>query len=261
MGLLEGRKALVFGVANDHSIAWGIAKAFHDQGAIVGFSSVESSDRAARPAPRGRPSAAPSSNPRTPSRTPTSSASWTAGRRRYGEIDILVHAVAYAKREDLDGSFVDTSRDGFAVRDRRLRLLAGRHGPRRPAATPPRQLDPDAHLPRRREGRDQLQRDGRRQGGARGDGPLPRRRPRARGHPRQRDLRGPDPDAVGGRHRGTSASSTARSTRSPRCAPTSRSRTSATPRRSSRPTWRAPITGRDHFVDGGFNIIGVPSLD
>ena len=42
MGLLDGRKALVFGVANDHSIAWGIAKAFHDQGAIVGFSSVES---------------------------------------------------------------------------------------------------------------------------------------------------------------------------------------------------------------------------
>ncbi len=42
MGLLEGRKALVFGVANDHSIAWGIAKAFHDEGAIVGFSSVES---------------------------------------------------------------------------------------------------------------------------------------------------------------------------------------------------------------------------
>ena len=33
MGLLEGRKALVFGVANDHSIAWGIAKAFHDAGA------------------------------------------------------------------------------------------------------------------------------------------------------------------------------------------------------------------------------------
>lgn len=42
MGLLDGRKALVFGVANDHSIAWGIAKAFHDEGATVGFSSVES---------------------------------------------------------------------------------------------------------------------------------------------------------------------------------------------------------------------------
>ena len=34
---------------------------------------------------------------------------------RYGGIDILVHALAFAKREDLDGSFVDTSRDGFAL--------------------------------------------------------------------------------------------------------------------------------------------------
>ena len=41
MGLLDGRKALIFGVANDHSIAWGIAKAFHEQGATVGFSSAE----------------------------------------------------------------------------------------------------------------------------------------------------------------------------------------------------------------------------
>ena len=41
MGLLDGRKALIFGVANDHSIAWGIAKAFHGQGATVGFSSAE----------------------------------------------------------------------------------------------------------------------------------------------------------------------------------------------------------------------------
>ena len=42
MGLLDGKKALIFGVANDHSIAWGIARAFHDQGATVGFSSIES---------------------------------------------------------------------------------------------------------------------------------------------------------------------------------------------------------------------------
>ena len=42
MGLLEGRTALIFGVANDHSIAWGIARALHDEGAEVGFSSVES---------------------------------------------------------------------------------------------------------------------------------------------------------------------------------------------------------------------------
>src|ERR671937_139128 len=42
VGLLDGKKALIFGVANDHSIAWGIARALHEQGAKVGFSSVES---------------------------------------------------------------------------------------------------------------------------------------------------------------------------------------------------------------------------
>ena len=41
MGLLDGRKALIFGVANDHSIAWGIAQALHGAGATVGFASVE----------------------------------------------------------------------------------------------------------------------------------------------------------------------------------------------------------------------------
>ncbi|MCS6911056.1 MAG: NADH-specific enoyl-ACP reductase, partial [Anaerolineales bacterium] len=38
MGLLSGKTALIFGVANDHSIAWGIARAFHREGATLGFS-------------------------------------------------------------------------------------------------------------------------------------------------------------------------------------------------------------------------------
>ena len=41
MGLLEGKRALIFGLANDHSIAWGIAQALHREGAVVGFASVE----------------------------------------------------------------------------------------------------------------------------------------------------------------------------------------------------------------------------
>ncbi len=50
MGLLDGKKALVFGVANDHSIAWGIAKALHEQGATVGFSSIaELAERRVKP--------------------------------------------------------------------------------------------------------------------------------------------------------------------------------------------------------------------
>ncbi len=114
MGLLEGRKALVFGVANDHSIAWGIARALHDEGAIVGFSSVESLiERRVRPLAEsiGATFVEPA-DLQSDEQIRSVMEQWAA---IHGEIDILVHAVAYAKREDLDGSFVDTSRDGFAL--------------------------------------------------------------------------------------------------------------------------------------------------
>ena len=111
-GLLAGKKALVFGVANDHSIAWGIAKALYDQGACVGFSSHAAADQAPRPAARGF------------HRRQLRRAVRRARRRRHrqgvrplegqeGDLDILVHAVAYAEKEDLAGHFADTSRDGF----------------------------------------------------------------------------------------------------------------------------------------------------
>jgi enoyl-[acyl-carrier protein] reductase I len=114
MGLLEGRKALVFGVANDHSIAWGIAKAFHDEGAIVGFSSVESLiDRRVRPLADSIGSTFV--EPADVTSDEQLAAVMQKWHEAHGEIDILVHAVAYAKREDLDGQFVDTSRAGFAL--------------------------------------------------------------------------------------------------------------------------------------------------
>jgi enoyl-[acyl-carrier protein] reductase I len=114
MGLLEGRKALVFGVANDHSIAWGIAKAFHDEGAIVGFSSVESLiERRVRPLAESIGATfVEAADLQSDEQIRAVMEKWAA---IHGEIDILVHAVAFAKREDLDGSFVDTSRDGFAL--------------------------------------------------------------------------------------------------------------------------------------------------
>src|SRR6476469_7944616 len=114
MGLLEGRKALIFGVANDHSIAWGIAKALHEQGAVVGFSSVESLiERRVRPlaASIGSPFVEPCDVTKD-DEIRNVLAKW---HEQQGEVDVLVHAIAYAKREDLDGSFVDTSRDGFAL--------------------------------------------------------------------------------------------------------------------------------------------------
>jgi enoyl-[acyl-carrier protein] reductase I len=114
MGLLDGRKALVFGVANDHSIAWGIARAFAAEGAVVGFSSVESLIER-----RVRPLAESIGSPFVEACDVTKDddirAVMTKWHEQQGDIDILVHAIAYAKREDLDGSFVDTSRDGFAL--------------------------------------------------------------------------------------------------------------------------------------------------
>jgi len=114
VGLLDGKKALIFGVANDHSIAWGIAKAFHGQGATVGFSSVASLiERRVRPlaAQLGSTFVEPC-DVQDDEQIRRVFERW---REREGSLDILVHALAFAKREDLDGAFVDTSRAGFAL--------------------------------------------------------------------------------------------------------------------------------------------------
>jgi len=114
MGMLEGRRALIFGVANDHSIAWGIAKALHDEGALVGFSSVESLiERRVRPLAASIGSDfVEACDVQSDGQIRSVMAKWQAA---HGQIDILVHALAFAKREDLDGAFVDTSREGFAL--------------------------------------------------------------------------------------------------------------------------------------------------
>ena len=114
MGLLEGKNALVFGVANDHSIAWGIAQALHGEGATVGFSSIESLiDK------RVRPLADSIGSTFVEPADVQSDADIERVFARWGEttdrLDILVHALAFAKREDLSGGFIDTSRDGFAL--------------------------------------------------------------------------------------------------------------------------------------------------
>ena len=114
MGLLDGRTALIFGVANDHSIAWGIARALHDAGATVGFSSVESLlEKRVRPlaASIGATFVEPC-DVQSDDDIRAVMAKWKAA---HGRIDILVHALAFARREDLEGTFVDTSRDGFAL--------------------------------------------------------------------------------------------------------------------------------------------------
>jgi enoyl-[acyl-carrier protein] reductase I len=114
MGLLNGRNALVFGVANDHSIAWGVARALHDEGAEVGFSSVESLiERRVRPLAESIGSTfVEPCDVQSDEQIQHVFARWS---ETHESLDILVHALAFARREDLEGSFVDTSRDGFAL--------------------------------------------------------------------------------------------------------------------------------------------------
>ena len=111
-GLLKGKKALVFGVANDHSIAWGIAKALYDQGADVGFSSMASLIKR-----RVRPLAASIGSTFVEGADVRDDDEikkvFERYARKFGNVDILVHAVAFAEREDLEGHFSDVSRSGF----------------------------------------------------------------------------------------------------------------------------------------------------
>jgi enoyl-[acyl-carrier protein] reductase I len=111
-GLLAGKKALVFGVANDHSIAWGIAKALYDQGACVGFSSMpQLIKRKVRPLAASLGSNfVEGADVRDDAEIARVFQRWKA---KEGDLDILVHAVAFAEKEDLAGHFADTSRDGF----------------------------------------------------------------------------------------------------------------------------------------------------
>ncbi|KAB8144576.1 enoyl-ACP reductase [Chloroflexia bacterium SDU3-3] len=114
MGLLEGKKGLILGVANDHSIAWGIAKALHSEGADIGFTYVgEALERRVRPL-------AESLGAKLIEQCDVQSdeeiaALMQKAREVYGSLDFIIHAIGFAKREELTGQFVNTSREGFRI--------------------------------------------------------------------------------------------------------------------------------------------------
>ncbi len=112
MGLLEGKKGLILGVANDHSIAWGIAQALHREGADLGFTYVgEALERRVRPLATSLE--AKLIEPCDVSSDAQIAALMQRVREVYGRIDILVHAIAFANRDELSGSFLKTTREGF----------------------------------------------------------------------------------------------------------------------------------------------------
>ncbi len=112
--MLAGKKAVVFGVANDHSIAWAIAQAMHAAGAEIALS-YAGAPLEKRVRPLAESLGVELVLPCDVSSDADVDKTFVALRERWGGLDILVHAIAFAVREDLKGRFIDTSRQGFHV--------------------------------------------------------------------------------------------------------------------------------------------------
>lgn len=110
--LLEGKKALIFGVANNKSIAWGIAQAFKQAGASLAFNYLGDAIKK-RVDPLAEEIGADFTFQCDVSSDEQIAASAQLVKEKWGSVDILVHSVAFANREDLQGDFVSTSRAGF----------------------------------------------------------------------------------------------------------------------------------------------------
>jgi enoyl-[acyl-carrier protein] reductase I len=112
MGLLEGRNALVFGLANERSIAWGITQAFKREGANLGISYAGGAlERRVKPLAE-QVGCKWVEECDVTSDEHIASVAGKAGKH-FGRIDVLVHSIAFAGREELTGPFYNTSREGF----------------------------------------------------------------------------------------------------------------------------------------------------
>jgi len=114
MGLFDGKKALIFGVANDRSIAWGIARALHREGCDLGFS-FGAAPLEKRVRPLAESVGATFVEECNVADDTAIKHVFKKVEQDMGGIDVLVHSIAFADRQDLQGRFVDTSREGFKM--------------------------------------------------------------------------------------------------------------------------------------------------
>jgi len=111
-GLMDGKRVMVFGVANERSIAWGISQAMHEQGARLGFNYLgDALERRVRPLAESVD--ADLVLPCDVTDDAQVSETFDAIRDEWGGLDVLVHSVAYANKDDLNGRFTDTGREGY----------------------------------------------------------------------------------------------------------------------------------------------------
>jgi enoyl-[acyl-carrier protein] reductase I len=114
MGLLDGKCGVIFGVANERSIAWGIAQALHREGARLAFTYAgEAFEKRVRPLAESL--GAKLVLPCDVTRDEDIARVFEEIRATFGALDLVIHSLAFANRDDLKGRYTDTSREGFQV--------------------------------------------------------------------------------------------------------------------------------------------------
>ncbi len=118
MGLMDGKKCLIMGVANQRSIAWGIAQALHREGAELAFTYVPDERMQKNVEKLAGSLDGYESMPLIPCDVQDSAqveALFQTLKERWGSLDVFVHSVAFARQEDLTGTFSEISWDGYAL--------------------------------------------------------------------------------------------------------------------------------------------------
>ncbi len=111
-GLMQGKRGLIMGVANDHSIAWGIAKALHAQGATLAFT-YQGSALGKRVSPLAASLGSSILEPCDVEDQASLDALFARIGAEWGELDFLVHAIAFSDKNELKGRYADTTRENF----------------------------------------------------------------------------------------------------------------------------------------------------
>src|SRR5579864_7223294 len=114
MGFLAGKRAFIVGVATDRSIAWGIAQAMHREGAELAFSYLNDKMKE-RVEPLAHTLGSRLTMPLDVAVDGQIDSAFDVLRREWGQLDIVIHAVAFAPREAMTGRFSHTSREAFRM--------------------------------------------------------------------------------------------------------------------------------------------------
>jgi enoyl-[acyl-carrier protein] reductase I len=113
-GLMKGKRGLIMGVANDRSIAWGIAKVTHEHGAELAFT-FQGEALKKRVLPLAEGIGAKHILPCDVSDFASIDAVFDELGRAWGQIDFVVHAIGFSNKDELRGRYVDTTYDNFAM--------------------------------------------------------------------------------------------------------------------------------------------------